>query len=204
MREPEPDAKRQKTISSGVLQLEGRNLGDDGLKKYLDEERCKLEQLISENSSVLEFVNVSGNNLSDDGVETLVDFLQAQEKPLKRLDVRNNRLTEPLALCQILREGTCGLSSSQGLRQLALTGNPITDVGFISIFDEMYQLKVNSGGTLRPPFEIEVDKNAPAGEASAEDREGMFETIAEMGITICVIKPGVKRDNEADIILKLL
>merc|ERR1712046_82598 len=127
----------------------------------------------------------------------------AQGKPLKRLDLCNNCLVEPVALCQILQEGTYGLSSSNGLRQLVLTSNPITDVGFITLFDALLQLKISSSEKLRSPFEFEVDRDAPPGEPSASDREGMFQTIAEMGMNICIVKPGGDIHKDADVLLKL-
>lgn len=192
----EPDEKRQKTSGSAVLQLEDRHLGDDGLRNYLEQENDSFE------NSSFEVVNLAGNELTDAGLATLVEFLLAKQKPLKRLDLCRNRLVEPAALCEILQEGTCGLSSSHGLRTLALIGNPVTDVGFVSIFDAIYQLKINSGGDLCPPFQLKVDSNPPPGEAP--DREDMFQTIAQMGLRICIVKPPPAAiDKDADVLLYL-
>lgn len=94
------------------------------------------------------------------------------------------------------------MSSSHGLRTLALIGNPVTDVGFVSIFDAIYQLKINSGGDLCPPFQLKVDSNPPPGEAP--DREDMFQTIAQMGLRICIVKPPPAAiDKDADVLLYL-
>eukprot|EP00746_Dinoflagellata_sp_MGD_P135645 gnl/MRDRNA2_/MRDRNA2_69690_c0_seq1.p1 gnl/MRDRNA2_/MRDRNA2_69690_c0~~gnl/MRDRNA2_/MRDRNA2_69690_c0_seq1.p1 ORF type:complete len:635 (+),score=130.35 gnl/MRDRNA2_/MRDRNA2_69690_c0_seq1:164-1906(+) len=196
--------KRPKISRPGALQLEDCRLGDDGLKNYLKKESETLENLIDVESRSLEFVNLSGNDLTDVGLGTLVDFLQAKDRPLKRLDLSQNRLVEPTAICEILQEGVCGLSSSHGLRQLDLSGNPITDSGFIGIFDAIFQFKINCGGTLFIPFEIEVDRDPPHGEASASDREGMFAIIAQMGLRICFVKPPPSViDKDADVLMYL-
>lgn len=103
------------------LHLPGAVLGDDGLRRWLAEESKGLLDRLGSGS--LDCVDVSHNNLTDDGVNSLINFLLEKRISTRRLKLFNNRLRAPASLCNLLEDPHCGVRSLHGLCELHLSHN---------------------------------------------------------------------------------
>ncbi|XP_073699608.1 NACHT, LRR and PYD domains-containing protein 3-like [Garra rufa] len=134
------------------LNLSGNNLGDSGVKNLSDllmNPKFKLEKLVlwrcsitekqcliltsalKSNPSHLRELDLSWNELGDSGVKNLSDLLMNPQFKLEKLDLHVCCITEKQ--CLIL---TSALKSNPShLRELNLSGNPITNTGVNDLCD---------------------------------------------------------------------
>lgn len=133
--------------------------------------------------SVLDCVDVSQNELSDQGVKFLVDFLLARGVRTQRLKLFNNELREPTALCRFLEDPHCGVGGKDGLGELHLSHNGITSRTVYEVIDAVGRRLRNLGGRIRPPLWLRFERN---GDHLQEVERHLQKETTVSGVQVCL------------------
>lgn len=169
----------------GEMNLHGKNLGDHGLEKYLQDEGASHLERVHESypvrSGCIQSMDFSDNNLTDDGMEAIVRFVIDQGRPVKAMKLRGNNFSEPV-LSRLLEDDTCGLGTDEGLSKVDLSNNRITQTGLMNILESLLTFRITSGKPLKPAFWLWLDGNG----LDAEDQDEMIEMMREQGLRIHV------------------
>lgn len=142
-------------------------------------------------SGWLAYVDFSGNDLTDVAVEAVVDLILSESRPVKRLKFFSNRLCEPLAICRLLEDKTCGLGVFGGPQELHLSHNNLSSAVVEQLLECLLVFKLESGAPVRPPFWIRAERNGlqPAGEE-------LVDLMGKRGLDVCLVERA--RREEAD------
>jgi len=139
------------------VHLPGVVQSDEGLQRWLEEDGPEhLERL---GPGPLDCVDVSHNNLTDEGADTLLRFLLRRQQSTRRLKLFHNRIREPYALCEFLEDPVCGVGAYDGLGELHLSHNHVTVRMLEWILKSVGHAVRAAGGSLRPPLWIRVEHN---------------------------------------------
>lgn len=145
---------------------------DDGLRRWLREYADDCLQRLGPGS--LDCVDLSHNNLTDEGASALVDFLLKRRQPTARLKLFHNKIGDSTAICDLLEDDRCGLGATDGLVELHLSHNLITVSMLDRILDSIGHRVSVCGGRLRRPFYLRLDHNPMvAGKEENFDKDNM-------------------------------
>lgn len=135
------------------VHLPGVVKSDDGLKHWLKEEGPgHLDRL---GPGPLDCVDVSQNDLTDDGVNFLADFLLSRGQKTRRLKLFNNRLREPIGICRLLEDTRLGVGERDGLDELHLSHNVVT----YKMLERILGAVTKSNYPPNPPLWLRVEQN---------------------------------------------
>jgi len=142
------------------VHLPGVLLSDAGLRQWFDTEGPR--HLARLGPGPLDCMDLSHNNLTDQGTDDVVSFLLWRGQQTKRLKLFNNYLLEPLALCRLLEDEQCGVGAVDGITELHLSHNKMN----ISVLERLLSSvaarldKVDKDARLlRPPLWLRVEQN---------------------------------------------
>jgi len=139
------------------VHLPGVLLSDAGLRQWCDTEGP--HHLARLGPGPLDCMDLSHNNLSDQGADDAVSFLLWRGQQTKRLKLFHNGLLEPLALCRLLEDERCGVGAVDGIMELHLSHNQmnlsIVERLLTSVATRLYK----EARPLRPPLWLRVEHN---------------------------------------------
>lgn len=138
------------------MHLPGVVRNDNGLRQWIA--TTGPEHIYYLGKGPLDCVDVSQNDLSDDAVEHLVNFLIEKSQPTLRLKLFNNKLREPLALCRLIEDQVCGIGSETGLRELHLSHNALTTYALERLLESVSRVSWASEHRKRPLW-LRIEKN---------------------------------------------
>jgi len=186
------------------VHLPRKFMGDAGLQQWVtDEAPGHLESL---GASAIECVDVSHNEITDAGAESLIDFFLERQRPMRRLKIFGNRLSEPFALCRLLEDPRCGICAPDGLAELHLSHNNIAP-GMLWRLLESIAYTIEKFGRPRWPIWLRLERNAGLRDAGEIPRKLRVCFEAGPGARGCGIRhcrndadvhlllEGVKRDH---------
>ena len=165
------------------VHLPGVVQSDDGLKRWLHEQADKHLDGLGCAIFPLDCVDVSHNNLTDDGVNALVDYLLKRQQPTRRLKLFSNRLREPPSMCDLIRDGCCGIGARNGLSELHLSHNLITESMVDNLLGATGKAIAACGGRLRQPFYLRMELNSTL---EGLDPKRFSEDDGKRGFKICL------------------
>ena len=165
------------------VHLPGVVQSDDGLKRWLHEQADKHLDGLGCAMFSLDCVDVSHNNLTDDAVNALVDYLLKRQQPTRRLKLFNNRLREPPSMCDLIRDGCCGIGARNGLSELHLSHNLITESMVDNLLGATGKAIAACGGRLRQPFYLRMELNSTL---EGIDPKRFSEDDGKRGFKICL------------------
>ena len=165
------------------VHLPGVVQSDDGLKRWLHEQADKHLDGLGCAMFSLDCVDVSHNNLTDDAVNALVDYLLKRQQPTRRLKLFNNRLREPPSMCDLIRDGCCGIGARNGLSELHLSHNLITESMVDNLLGATGKAIAACGGRLRQPFYLRMELNSTL---EGLDPKRFSEDDGKRGFKICL------------------
>lgn len=130
---------------------------------------------------ILESVDVSRNCLTDQGGDSLLEFLMHHNRPTRRLKLFQNRLRHPQALCEFAEHPVCGVGSGSGLQEIHLSHNSLR-IGFLEGLLESVARARREGGRQRlAPLWLRVEKN----EGLPEAAKHILEAKEFCGLRLC-------------------
>jgi len=153
---------------------------DDGLRRWVAEEGMEHLQWLG--PGPLDCVDVSHNNLTDRGVQALVEFLIKKQQPTKRLKMFANVLECPQAICDLLEDASCGVGARDGLAELHLSHNRITRSALESMLKSIGRRVEACGGWLSAPLWLRVEHNPPI----VEDAKYFGKAENVSGFKVCL------------------
>jgi len=170
----------------GRVELADSQYDDDRLQKWCEEEGPRELQRLG--SGRLDAIDLSRNDITDEGVRLLVDLLRKHRQPTQRLKLFRNRLRDPDALCQLIEDEDLGAGAREGLSELHLSSNSITRDGLSRLLESLRRRHVACGG-FRQPIWLRVERNAGIQQGSVEE---LAKEYTDKGLHICLEGGGPK------------
>lgn len=164
------------------VHLPGLLLSDDGLRRWLHEEAdTHLERL---GSGALDCVDVSHNSLTDEGVNSLVDYFLRIRQPTRRLKLFHNRVRNSPAICDLIRDDACGIGARDGLAELHLSHNCVTSDMLDGLLEAIGHALTACNGrrSQRQPFYLRLELNSSLTDIDA----ARLEDESWMGFKVCL------------------
>jgi len=139
------------------IHLPGVLLSDAGLRQWFDVEGPR--HLARLGPGPLDCMDLSHNNLSDQGADNAVSFLLWRGQPTKRLKLFHNCLREPQALCRLLEDERCGVGAIDGITELHLSHNQMNMSMLERLLGSLATRLNKEGKPLRPPLWLRMEHN---------------------------------------------
>jgi len=105
----------------------------------------------------LNMLDFSNNGLTDDGINTIVDFLIQHKKPVKKIKLYGNKMISADGIIRLLEDPVCGLQNEHHLQELHLSHNEISLPAMEELLDAIAALK--PPGPISQPLWLRVEKN---------------------------------------------
>jgi len=145
------------------VHLPGVLLSDTGLRQWFDAEGPR--HLARLGPGPLDCMDLSHNNLSDQGADDAVSFLLWRGQPTKRLKLFHNCLLEPRALCRLIEDERCGVGATDGITELHLSHNQINMSMLEQLLGSVATCLQREAKSLKPPLWLRMEHNNLDGEA---------------------------------------
>lgn len=174
-----PDRQRDLRIELG-----NRGLDDARFLQWIETEGPEVIQNLHA-GGCLDSVDLSDNQLTDEGCRLLVKWLLECHVPARRLRLFKNQLRSPAALCGLIEDGDLGIGAEAGLRELHLSSNKIDEEGIVCLLDSICRRKNKVGSQFKPPLWLRLERNAHSMDEEAVAK--LAAEYADRGLSICLM-----------------
>lgn len=166
------------------IELARRGLNDTQLQSWIDQEGPILLKHLGD-MGTFDSVDLSQNELTDDGVQRLVRWLLECRVPARRVKLFRNQLKSPSALCKLIEDNDLGTGADTGLRELHLSSNNIGLEGLRTLLGSLGRAKKKAGKErYSPPIWLRVERNVS--DITVEKAEEMVEEYKRQGLIVCL------------------
>lgn len=170
------------------IELGRRQLGDEGVLEWISKDGSEVLKHLGDGGS-FDSVDLSENQLTDEGGEALIRWLLECKVPVRRLKLFKNRMRSPAALCGLIEDEILGVGASAGVRELHLSSNEIDKEGVIALLDSICERKKKTSAVFDPPLWLRLERCEH--HLSEERAQKVVEDFAAKGLKIC-LEGGVK------------
>jgi hypothetical protein len=153
------------------VHLAGKSLSDDDMRRWCREDGPRL---ISKNANCAwDRLDLSRNNIGDEGVSHLVRFLQDRKQAVVRLMLFMNKLVEPDAVCRLIEDSELGVGAPSGLSELHLSSNSMTLSALRRIIESVRRRALQCG-PFRQPVWLRAERNPSLENEATEFAKGYW------------------------------
>lgn len=148
---------------------------------------------------VIDTVDFSSNELTDVGVDSLVDFITTNQLQLRKLKLHRNRLTSLAGISRLFDDPKCGLRSQVAVKEIHLSHNKLSPSALESFLDSILRCKP-PGRMKKPPLWVRLEHNG----IKPSSLDVMMKRINKQGLKAVIVDkkdgaPAARSQIDADV-----